>query len=189
MRSERPVPVHVESAKAEVIPGARLTKGASDVPLLKIAVKLVGEQGSVDLERFDFAPFQSAGSESIGVLRLYKTGTSETFSTKEHYASIDPAEGTRFAGSARYSAPGTYYFFLAASVSTKAPAGGKITVSPRSITVSGEEVKLTEPPTTDLRSYRGAQDTWCRRPRPSTPQPWALHRAPCTTSYPRLIPD
>lgn len=155
VRSERPVPVHVESVKVEPIPGARLMKGASDVPLLKIAVKLVGEQGAVDLERFDFAPFQSAGSESIGTLRLYKTGTSETFSTKEHYASINPAEGSSFAGSVRYSAPGTYYFFLAASVSTKAPAGGKITVSPRSVTVSGEEVKLTEPPTTDYELQAG----------------------------------
>ena len=155
VRSERPVPVHVESVKAEAIPGARLMKGASDVSLLKIAVKLIGEQGSVDLERFDFAPFQSAGSESIGTLRLYKTGTSETFSTKEHYASINPAEGSSFAGSVRYNVPGTYYFFLAASVSTKAPAGGKLTVSPRSITVSGEEVKLTEPPTTDYELQAG----------------------------------
>ncbi len=153
--SERPVPVHVETIKAEPFPEARLMKGAKDVPLLKLAVTLAGEQGSVDLERFDFAPFQSAGSKSLGVLRLYKTGTSEVFSTKDHYASIDPAAGSGFAGSARYSAPGTYYFFLTADILPEASAGAKITVSPTSLTVSGEQKTLSDPPTTSYELQAG----------------------------------
>ncbi len=82
---------------------------------------------------------------------LYATETSEAFSTAKLYAT----GGERFSGTTDYHKPGTYYFFLAADVDATAPAGARITITPRSITAGGEERVITTPPTSCHRPPRG----------------------------------
>lgn len=148
--SMKPVPLHVKEIKSETIE-ARLMKGAKDVPLMKFAVHVEGDQGALNIQRFDFAPFFAEGTTPWAKLHLYATETSETFSTAKLYA--DNNNG--FSGTTDYRKPGTYYFFLAADVEQTAPATAQITVTPSSIS-SGEATKtLDTPPTATFALQAG----------------------------------
>ena len=54
--SERPIPLHVTEVKAEAIQDTRLMRGAKDVPLMKLAVTVTGDQGALSIKHIDFAP-------------------------------------------------------------------------------------------------------------------------------------
>ena len=149
--SERPIPLHVTEVKAEAIQDTRLMRGAKDVPLMKLAVTVTGDQGALSIEHIDFAPFFAQGSRAWAKLNLYATETSEAFSTAKLYAT----GGERFSGTTDYHKPGTYYFFLAADVDATAPTGARITITPRSITAGGEERAITTPPTAAIDLHEG----------------------------------
>ena len=148
--STKPVPLHVKEIKSETIE-ARLMKGAKDVPLMKLAVHVEGDQGALNIQRFDFAPFFAEGTTPWAKLHLYATETSETFSTAKLYA--DNNNG--FSGTTDYRKPGTYYFFLAADVAQTAPAAAQITVKPSSISAGEETKTLDTPPTATFALQTG----------------------------------
>ena len=148
--STKPVPLHVKEIKSEAIE-ARLMKGAKDVPLMKLAVHVEGDQGALNIQRFDFAPFFAEGTTPWAKLHLYATETSETFSTAKLYA--DNNNG--FSGTTDYRKPGIYYFFLAADVAQTAPAAAKLSVTPRSITAGEETKTLNTPPTVTFALQAG----------------------------------
>ena len=148
--SMKPVPLHVKEIKSEAIE-ARLMKGAKDVPLMKLAVHVEGDQGALNIQSFDFAPFFAEGTTPWAKLHLYATETSETFSTAKLYA--DNNNG--FSGSTDYRKPGTYYFFLAADVAQTAPAAAQITVTPSSISAGAETKTLDTPPTATFALQAG----------------------------------
>lgn len=148
--STKPVPLHVKEIKSETIE-ARLMKGAKDVPLMKLAVHVEGDQGALNIQHFDFAPFFAEGTTPWAKLHLYATETSETFSTAKLYA--DNNNG--FSGTTDYRKPGTYYFFLAADVAQTAPAAAQITVTPSSISAGEETKTLDTPPTATFALQTG----------------------------------
>ena len=148
--SMKPVPLHVKEIKSEAIE-ARLMKGAKDVPLMKLVVHVEGDQGALNIQHFDFAPFFAEGTTPWAKLHLYATETSETFSTAKLYA--DNNNG--FSGTTGYRKPGTYYFFLAADVAQTAPTAAQITVTPSSISAGAETKTLDTPPTATFALQAG----------------------------------
>ena len=149
--SERPIPLHVTEVKAETIQDARLMRGAKDVPLMKLAVTVTGDQGALSIEHIDFAPFFAQGSSAWAKLNLYATETSEAFSTAKLYAT----GGERFSGTTDYHKPGTYYFFLAADETPPLQQAPALPSPPRSITAGGEERAITTPPTAAIDLHEG----------------------------------
>ena len=148
--SMKPVPLHVKEIKSEAIE-ARLMKGAKDVPLMKFAVTIEGDQGALNIQRFDFAPFFAEGTTPWAKFHLYATETSETFSTAKLYA----GNNNGFSGTTDYRKPGTYYFFLAADVAQTAPAAAKLSVKPSSISAGEETKTLDTPPTATFALQTG----------------------------------
>ncbi len=126
----------------DVAENAQVLGGTTDKPVLKVAVEAVGDRGEFTVDELSFAVTNSA---SLSGLKVFYTGTSDLFDTTTLYGEgQQPGDALSFAGSQKIAEPGTYYFWLVASVKSDAEIGAESTFKQSGMKAGGRSVEITE---------------------------------------------
>ncbi|MDD2961833.1 MAG: DUF4465 domain-containing protein [Muribaculaceae bacterium] len=122
-----------------------ILRGAVDEPLLKIAVTVAGDKGSITLNNFKGSLAGTSAISDIKDVKLWYTGTSTSFISTDKIAESTPTEEYNFtaAENLAITSSGTYYFWVTASVSAEATAENHIKSSLNTIDVDAKSQNTT----------------------------------------------
>ncbi len=130
VQSVRPQELSVAKVKAENIAHPQVLRG-EEVAMLKLAVEVVGDRGSINLTDFRFASAGTTTESDIASAKLYYTGTHNAFAPTQLVAS---ASGSlQFTGDTRIDKAGTHYFWLTYNVSASAQPNHTLTAALTSV--------------------------------------------------------
>lgn len=144
--SIKPAPMTVtDVALVPVTPAPRLLAGAKDLPLLRLDLTVTGEYGQVTPTQLSLGKLFPEGSTPWAKIRLYSTGTEESFKQGLNVGSLTGNATEINLHDLVYSQAGTYHLFLTADVTADAQPGEqapKLSLAPKALTISGKEHAL-----------------------------------------------
>lgn len=101
----------------------KLFRGATDVPVLKVEVEVVGDKGLLGIEQLSFSTDGTTGLPDIKRARVFCTDTADYFAPVESFG-VPAEEGTYvFSDRKVLTAAGTYRFWLTYDISPEALTG------------------------------------------------------------------
>ena len=102
-----------------------MLRGSEANKLLKLAVSVDGEKGSVNLNKFSFDLLES-DPDAISAANLWYTGMTDEFDTATPYGTPLTEAPFDFGGEAVYDRAGTYYYWLTYAIAQ----AGDVSVTP-----------------------------------------------------------
>lgn len=106
-----PQPLEVRNVSVTPVNDLKMLRGSADNKMLKVAVEIGGDKGTVNLTALDFDALQT-DLASMKAAKVWYTAESETFGTYNQYGSALDATPLHFEGNVEYKLPGTYYYWL-----------------------------------------------------------------------------
>lgn len=151
-------PLSVGSIKATVATEkTELLGGVSNEPMLRVAVAVDGDRGSLSVDELSFAV---ANSSNLSGMKVFYTGTSEKFGTDAQFGAEQTGDAPVFAGAQEIKEPGMHYFWLAASVKNDAEVGASITFAQTGAKVGGAVATIEESETASISIKNGFSGTY-----------------------------
>ena len=119
---------------------ATVLQGSTDVLLYTIGVSVSGEGDKMTLQQIDF---DVTGTDHIGRVAVYTTGTDDAFSPTSLFGeSTDNLSVVT--GNYPFEKDGTYYFHIAVDINGEAPAGSELSIVPTLLTTDRTTYNLSE---------------------------------------------
>lgn len=127
------VDLSIESVKVEPF-SSKSTAGSSDIALLAMAIKVVGDQTPINITNFTFN-VNSTNATDITKASVFFTDTASVFSSNDTFGTATTVPYS-IDGNYTIDRRGTYYFWLACDVASTAAVTNTIKASLASITTS-----------------------------------------------------
>lgn len=136
------VPKMMEVTGIEVtqVNDVKMLRGSEANKLLKLAVSVDGEKGSVNLNKFSFDLLES-DPDAISAANLWYTGMTDEFDTATPYGTPLTEAPFDFGGEAVYDRAGTYYYWLTYDIAPEAATESK--VQARFLSLQAGDVSVT----------------------------------------------
>lgn len=138
-----PQPLAVKQVSTEPVNDIKMLRGSENNKMLKVAVKIAGDKGLVDLTSFDFSAL-ATDMAALRAARLWYTGESDVFGTYSQYGETLYADPLAFSGSQQYRQAGTYYYWLTYDVTPAASLDAQMQARLTSLTANGATVTPAE---------------------------------------------
>ena len=131
--------------------------GASDEAVLRIAIETSGDTGEFTIDKFSF---EVTGSKNLTTMKLYYTGTSDKFDTKNLYGETLGTAETTITGTGNISESGTVYFWLAVGIKNNAISGETTNITFTGIDISGKTCDIDQSETVAITIKDGLSGTY-----------------------------
>lgn len=154
-----PVMMHVADVSVTQVNDVKMLRGSVANKLLKLAVNVAGEKGSVTLSRFAFDALESE-PEAIGGANVWCTGTTDAFDTANPYGTALSEAPFEFEGNAVYDQAGTYYYWLSYDIAPEAATDSKVQARFSSLTANETSVAPAEEKTVLTTVQDGMHGTY-----------------------------
>lgn len=115
----------VSAVEVTQVNDVKMLRGSMANKLLKMAVTVTGDKGTVDLSWFSFDLLDS-DTEAVSAANVWCTGTVDEFDTASPYGQTLTAAPLDFQGEAIYDRAGTYYYWLTYDISPDAATDSKV---------------------------------------------------------------
>ncbi len=134
-------PLSLDTVTATPIAQANVLPGSANNKLIRIDVKVNGDKGKFNIDKFSFNTAGSTALTNISNFRIFATDTVSTFIATKQYGADTPCGKTfEIAGNYTAELPGIYHFWLVGDIATNAFADDEIVVSAVSATTQGNTV-------------------------------------------------
>lgn len=134
----------------------KVLKGQADVAMTRVDVKVEGDNGELDINKFAYDALGAASA--VSAVRVYATGTSAVFAPTNLFGEA-AADKTEVEGSYKIAQPGTYTFWIAANIATDAAENAVASITLNSLTANGQAVSMASPVTASATVKKGASGT------------------------------
>lgn len=131
--------------------------GASDEAVLRIAIETSGDTGEFTIDKFIF---EAVGSNNLATMKLYYTGTSDKFDTKNLYGEVHDTTETTITGAGKISESGTVYFWLAVGIKNNAISGETTNITFTGIDIDGKACDIDQSETVAITIKDGLSGTY-----------------------------
>lgn len=135
-----PSPMKVSGVEVTPVNDLKMLRGSADNKLLKLAVKVEGEKGSVKIEKLDFSALDS-DTEAISRAKVWYTADIDSYDTDTLYGEAADQAPFSFAGDISYDTAGTYYYWLAYDIDSEAANDSKVQARFLSLTAGDTELR------------------------------------------------
>lgn len=132
-----PQPLAVAAVEVTPVHDTKMLRGSDNNSMLKVKVDITGDKGVVDIDKFAFSALDT-DNDVVTAVRVWYTGTDETFKTYDLFGEALLADEMTIAGSKKYNEKGTYYYWLSYDISPDAELNSKVQARLASIG-SGEQ--------------------------------------------------
>lgn len=140
-----PQPLSVDTVTVTPVAHSTLRGATDDNPMLKVAVKVGGEKGSLTFKNMTFS-CEGTTADALRQANLWYTGATDAFAPVGQVGSSAPQSENNtltFAGNDTVMLPGTYYFWLTYDVTATAKADDVLKAAFGSVTTDAGTVTAT----------------------------------------------
>ena len=134
-----------------------LLGGTTDEPMLRVAVDVAGDRGSVTVDELSFAVTNSA---DISGMNVFYTGTSDVFAKNAKFGETATGESPVFTCTQEIKERGKHYFWLTASIAGDAKVGDVLTFKQTGSKTDGTAVTGIESATASVTVKDGFSGTY-----------------------------
>lgn len=138
--SYTPEPLSLGNVNVATVNSSSVMKGATDVPMLRVDVEVLGDKGMFDFTHFEFDGLASS-ADAISAANVYCTDTLSRFVANKKFTEVQSVALYTFDGTYSVNAPGTYKFWLAYDVAANAAAADKLEAKLVSFTANGIRIQ------------------------------------------------
>ncbi len=138
-----PRPMSVTGIEVTQVNDIKVLRGSANNQILKIAVSIDGDKGSIPLSKFEFSALESTESiiEDAG---LWYTGDLDAFDTNTRYGNLTHEAPFIFEDENIYDTAGTYYYWLTYNITPEAQNDSKVQAQFLSLTAGDEIVQAPD---------------------------------------------
>lgn len=143
VESFKPAPMKVASVEVSPVNDIKALRGSTDNIMLKLAVTVTGEKGTVTLSKLNFDCLGS-DTEAISDTKVWYTGEVDNFDNNTLFGTAISGTTFSFEGDITYDTAGTYYYWLTYDIAPDAANDSKIQAQFTSLTAGENTVTPTE---------------------------------------------
>lgn len=138
-----PKQMEIESVEVTQVNDVKMLRGSSDNQMLKLAVNVSGEKGTVTVSKLDFSSLES-DTEAINNAKVWYTADIDQFDNNTLYGEALEQTPFSFSGNVTYDTAGTYYYWLTYDIDPNAANDSKIQAQFTSLTAGDATVTPAE---------------------------------------------
>ncbi len=143
VESYKPRELFVSGVEVTPVNDVKMLRGSSDNKLLKLAVKVEGDKGKLDIQNFTFSALDS-DAEAVTAAKVWYTGEVDTFDNNTLYGEALTEAPYSFSGSMVHDVAATYYYWLTYDISAQAENDAKVQARFMSLTAAGVQTAPAE---------------------------------------------